>query len=200
MHESWFKVLPDDVVNDVKDVEKSLGVEFKGIRMLMFCPVCLIAYHDMLFVDSLEKFVESVTKSEHYVSIGFYVPGTLKDLELVDYRVLVYPVCKYCASRYSPKEIGEIVEDELGMFKNFKPFKMTDNRLENAEQLLKRGFPVVAEMEGKLVLIIPKSALDRIDPEDVFSGKLLKGRIPSKVYIYDNGEFFIAKKRDGKNE
>jgi hypothetical protein len=63
----WFKVLPDDVANSVKDVEKRPGVEFKGVKMLTFCPVCLTTYHDMLFVDSLERFVESVIKSEYYV-------------------------------------------------------------------------------------------------------------------------------------
>jgi hypothetical protein len=194
-------VLPDGVVSSVKAVENELGVEFKGVKMLVFCPVCFTAYHDVLFVDSLERFVESVTRSEHYVGVGFYVPGTLEDLKLVDYRVLVYPVCEYCASRYSSKEIGEIVESELRMFKNFKPLKMADDRLENAKELLRRGFPVVTGGEDRPVLIIPKSALDWIDPEDVFSGKLLKGKIPWKVYIYDDGKIYLIEKRDGgKNE
>jgi DMSO/TMAO reductase YedYZ heme-binding membrane subunit len=64
MHASWFKVLPDGVVNSVNAVEKRLGVEFKGVKMLVFCPVCFTVYHDVLFVDSLERFVESVTKSQ----------------------------------------------------------------------------------------------------------------------------------------
>jgi hypothetical protein len=99
------------------------------------------------------------------------------------------------------KEIGEIVESELRMFKNFKPLKMADDRLENAKELLRRGFPVVTGGDDRPVLIIPKSALDWIDPEDVFSGKLLKGKIPWKVYIYDDGKIYLIEKRDGgKNE
>jgi hypothetical protein len=200
MHASWFKVLPDSVVNSVKAVEKELSVEFKGVKMLVFCPVCFTVYHDVLFVDSFERFVESVTKSEHYVGVGFYVPGTLEDLKLVDYRVLVYPVCKCCASRYSLRKIGEIVESELRMFKNFKPLKMTGDMLENAKELLRRGFPVVSGEEDRPVLIIPKSALDWVNPEDVFSGRFLKGRIPSKVYIYDGEKVYPIEKGGGRNE
>jgi len=180
------------VASAVKAVEERLGVKFKGFRLLTFCPVCVTAYEDALLVNTLEKFFESVSSSRNYSVVGFYVPGGLEQLECTDYRVLVYPVCKECSVKYSTREWAEAVERNILLIRKVvKPVRMKYRDPKDIEKLLEAGLPVVMEKGGKFTLFIPEELTHEIMPKDVFSGKLLGGKVPAKVYIYrrEGGKF-----------
>jgi hypothetical protein len=167
----------------IEEVEKRFGIKFKGFRMLTFCAVCLKAYRNLIFLNSIEKYVDSIASSGNYAVVGFFVPNDMEMLKLTDYRVVVYPICKSCIAKFNPEDIVKIVERNLQLvFRLAKPVKV--GKPEDAVRMLEAGSPLVVETEdGRLILIIPEELVSEVTLERVLSGEFLGGRVPSEVYV-----------------
>ena len=173
----------------VSAAEKRLGRRL-SFRVVNFCPYCMTPFMPVMWLN-IEKLLES---HPHW---GIYVPLSRGVAELLEYHILIHPICVDCAGKLGDpawrEKAEKIFEANLNVFSKVTCFKASTLATNPVEGAMEKNMSFVLESkDGRLTVHMPSYMKQAISPEEVFSGRLLGGLIPDAIIFYHKeGEGYI---------